>query len=79
MTKLATEVAANCKTCSGAKYNRYPKKQMLGETPIPIFVEERLHVDVFSTDQKYFLIHSSNIETNITERLQKSQLKKMTL
>jgi len=35
MTKLASEIAANCKTCAKAKYDRHPKKQELGETPIP--------------------------------------------
>jgi len=52
MSKLATEIVANCRVCSMAKYDRHPKKQMLGETPIPTYAGELLHVDVFSTDQK---------------------------
>lgn len=55
MSKLATEIVANCRICSMAKYDRHPKKQMLGETPIPTYAGERLHIDVFSTDQKFFL------------------------
>jgi len=55
MNRLATEIVANCRVCSLAKYDRHPKKQMLGETPIPSYAGELLHVDVFSTDQKYFL------------------------
>lgn len=55
MTKLASEIAANCKTCAKAKYDRHPKKQELGETPVPTHVGEILHIDIFSTDKKYFL------------------------
>jgi len=55
MSKLASEIVANCKTCAKAKYDRHPKKQELGETPIPSQVGEILHIDIFSTDQKYFL------------------------
>jgi len=55
MAKLATEIVANCKTCAKAKYDRHPKKHELGETPIPSHVGELLHIDIFSTDKKYFL------------------------
>lgn len=55
MTHLANEVVANCKICKKAKYNRHPLKQLIGETPVPACVGEILHVDIFSTDKKYFL------------------------
>ena len=55
MTKLAIEVATNCKICKTAKYDRHPQKQILGETPIPSHVGEMLHIDIYSTDKKCFL------------------------
>jgi len=55
MSKLASEVVANCKVCNKAKYDRHPKKQELGTTPIPSYVGEMLHIDIFSTDKKIFL------------------------
>ncbi|KAH8327545.1 hypothetical protein KR074_008457 [Drosophila pseudoananassae] len=55
MAKLANEIVISCKTCAKAKYDRHPKKQELGETPIPSQVGEMLHIDIFSTDKKYFL------------------------
>lgn len=55
MTKLVTEVVVNCKTCTKAKYDRYPKKHILGETPIPSYPGDMLHIDIFSTDKKQFL------------------------
>lgn len=55
MTKLAKEIVLNCKVCSKAKYDRHPKKQELGRTPIPSRAGEMLHVDIFSTDRKLFL------------------------
>lgn len=54
MTKLAIEAVTNCRICSKAKYDRHPKKQELGVTPIPSYPGERLHVDIFSTDKKFF-------------------------
>jgi len=47
ITKLASEIVANC--------NRHPLKHELGETPVPSHVGEMLHIDIFSTDKKYFL------------------------
>jgi len=55
MLRLATETTLNCKTCSMAKYKRHPSKQVVAETPIPSFVGEILHIDIFSTDGTLFL------------------------
>lgn len=55
MSKLANETVQDCRICSKAKYVRHPTRQELGETPIPSFTGEMLHVDIFSTDKKYFL------------------------
>jgi len=55
MAKLANEIVQNCKTCARAKYDRHPKKQEIGESPIPSCAWETLHIDIFSTDRKYFL------------------------
>jgi len=55
MSSLAKEVVSNCKVCTQAKYDRHPKKQQLGETPIPQYTGEMLHIDIFSTDKKQFL------------------------
>lgn len=55
MQKMANEVVANCKICNRAKYNRHPRKQELGVTPIPSRVGEQLHIDIFCTDKTYFL------------------------
>jgi len=54
MAKLANEIVQNCKTCARAKYDRHPRKQELGETPGPSQVGEMLHIDIFSTDKKFF-------------------------
>jgi len=55
MAKLANEIVTNCRTCARAKYDRHPGKQELGETPVPSRVGEMLHIEIFSTDRKYFL------------------------
>lgn len=55
MMKMTTEVVRNCKICQESKYVRHPTKQNLGVTPIPSSVGEQLHIDVFSTDRKFFL------------------------
>lgn len=55
MSKIASEVVANCKICAKSKYVRHPRKQELGVTPIPTRVGELLHIDIFSTAGKYFL------------------------
>lgn len=48
-------MVANCKVCDKAKYDRHPKKQELGVTPIPTRVGEIIHIDIFSTAGKHFL------------------------
>lgn len=55
MTKMANETVQDCKICSKSKYKRHPVKQQFGESPIPSYTGEMLHVDIFSTDRKYFL------------------------
>jgi len=55
MAKLANEIITNCRTCARVKYDRQPRKQELGETPVPSRVGEMLHTDIFCTDRKYFL------------------------
>jgi len=55
MLRLASEVTLNCKTCSMAKYSRHPTKQTVGQTPIPSYAGEILHIDIFSTDGNLFL------------------------
>jgi len=54
MSSLAKEVVSNYKVCTQATYDRHPKKQQLGETPIPQYTGEMLHIDIFSTDKKQF-------------------------
>jgi len=56
MSKLASEVVANCKVCNKTKYDRHPKKQELGSTSISSHVGELLHIDIFCIDKKIFLI-----------------------
>lgn len=55
MEKKAKQFAANCRICSRAKYDRYPRKELIAETPIPTNCGEILHIDIFSTGSKYFL------------------------
>lgn len=53
--RLTTEIVANSRVCTMNKHNRHPIKQEIGKTPIPSYAGEILHVDIYSTDQKYFL------------------------
>uniref|UniRef100_A0A0A1WWW7 RNA-directed DNA polymerase n=1 Tax=Zeugodacus cucurbitae TaxID=28588 RepID=A0A0A1WWW7_ZEUCU len=55
MSKLANEIVTNCKICTRAKYDRQPRMQEFGVTPIPSYAGEMLHIDIFSTDKKLFL------------------------
>lgn len=55
MTKMANDNVKDCKICSRSKYNRHPVKQPIGESLIPSYTGEMLHIDIFSTDKKYFL------------------------
>lgn len=42
------------KVCTKSKYDRHPKKQELGATPIPSYAGEMLHIDIFPTDKNCF-------------------------
>ena len=55
MDRIAKEIVSNCKTCSRAKYQRHPRHHVIEETQIPTYAGEILHVDIYSTDKKYFL------------------------
>jgi len=55
MTRIVTEIVTNFTVCSKGKYNRHPEKQAISKTPVPTSLGEILHVDIFSTDGKYFL------------------------
>ena len=48
-------ITANCKTCRKAKYQRHPQKQQTGETPVPSYPGQILHIDIYNTDKKFFL------------------------
>jgi len=48
MGSMTKEVIANCRVCTQAKYDRHPKKQELGETPIPSYTGEMTCIDKFS-------------------------------
>jgi len=50
MNKVAKEVVTNCRVCTKANYDRHPKRQELGVTPIPSCTGEKLHIDIFLTD-----------------------------
>lgn len=55
MTRLTKEIVANCRICNKAKYDRHPQKQCIGKTPVPNQAGEILHIDIYSTQSKYFL------------------------
>lgn len=55
ISKLATEIVTNRKICLEQKYERHPVKQEIGITPIPNAAGELIHIDIFSTDGKYFI------------------------
>lgn len=44
-----------CENCKLNKYDRHPKKQEIGETPIPRRGGERIHADIYYTHNKMFL------------------------
>jgi len=54
MSKLVASIVSDCLVCRKAKYDRHPRKQVLGKTPIPSLIGETIHIDIFSTDRKYF-------------------------
>ena len=53
--KELKEIISTCKICKEAKYSRHPIKQKIGETPIPSYPGQILHVDIYTTDKKHFL------------------------
>lgn len=55
MEKKLKEITHNCKICRSGKYQRHPNKQEIGETPIPSYPGEILHIDIYNTDKKFFL------------------------
>jgi len=69
MNNFAKEVVTNCRVCTKAKYDRHPKRQELGVTPIPSCTGEMLHIDIFSTDKKQFLTCIEKFAVNPKKRL----------
>lgn len=55
MKKQLKHIISGCKTCREAKYSRHPQKQEISETPIPTYIGEILHIDIYNTSKKYFL------------------------
>ena len=45
----------NCEICKINKYERHPKKQIIGKAPIPKSVGEIIHIDIFHADNQLFL------------------------
>lgn len=56
MTKLVNEIVADFKISSKVKYGRHLRKQELGVTLNFTYARKMLHIAIFSTDTKYFLI-----------------------
>lgn len=52
--KTLLTIAKNCKTCLENEYNRHPIKTDIGQTPIPEYPGEILHVDIFSVEKFHF-------------------------
>lgn len=50
MTKRANLIVLNYRFWSKAMDNRHPKKQELGETPIPLQTGKILYIDIFPSD-----------------------------
>lgn len=49
------KVVKTCKICKENKYDRHPNKIELGETPIPQFPGEIVHIDIYLTEKKPIL------------------------
>lgn len=79
MGKIATEVVVNCRVCEKAKYDRHPKKQELGVTPIPSRVGEMLHIDIFSTAGKYLTIVDKFSKFSLVQPFPRAPLKMLKL
>jgi len=54
MTKILNEVVANCKVCSKGKYNGYPEKHKMRETPYLCYAGQILHVDISPSMKNVF-------------------------
>jgi len=52
---ISKSIASKCRTCQKSKYDRKPKDQKIGDTPIPTGFGEIIHLDIFSTEGKLFM------------------------
>lgn len=70
-----------CEICKTQKYERVPKKQVIGSTPIPNTVGESISMDLFYIDNKqyvtsvdryskYLTIHSIESKLNFQQKLE---------
>ena len=68
MVKITNEIINNCSVCSKSKYKRHPKLHIIGETLIPSYVGDILHIDIYFTDKQIIdtneLILQATIEYN---------------
>lgn len=55
LTKMLKNIIANCKICLENKYQRKPPNLGIGETPIPNYPGEIVHIDVFYAGKQHFL------------------------
>jgi serine/threonine-protein phosphatase PP1 catalytic subunit len=55
MTKKFKQYALNCNICHACKYNRHPRLELIGKTPIPEFIGQILHIDIFFINKKRFI------------------------
>ncbi|CAD7012878.1 unnamed protein product [Ceratitis capitata] len=55
MTKTIKRIIQQCSTCKENKYDRHPTKPKLGETPIPQFPGQILHIDIYMTNRNIVL------------------------
>lgn len=49
------KIVKACKVCKENKYDRHPNKIELGETPIPKYPGQIVHIDIYLTDKKIVL------------------------
>lgn len=55
MKKKLIDIIKNCNVCYEAKDVRHPRKTKISQTRIPSYPGEIIHVDIYATNQKYFL------------------------
>lgn len=55
LRKEIKKFVSNCKICVESKYQRHPKRQIMKCTPLPKYPGEILHMDIYSTQNNYFL------------------------